>query len=49
MQRIGFVVFPSFQAMGLAVVSTFGFANLSKEEKVYEVLLLSEGGGPVQA
>jgi transcriptional regulator GlxA family with amidase domain len=49
MQRIGFVVFPNFQAMGLAVVSTFEFANLTKEENVYEVRLLSEAGGPVRA
>jgi transcriptional regulator GlxA family with amidase domain len=49
MQRIGFVVFPNFQAMGLAVISTFEFANLAKGEKVYEVVVLSEAGGPVRA
>jgi transcriptional regulator GlxA family with amidase domain len=49
MQRIGFVVFPNFQAMGLAVISTFEFANLTKGEKVYDVVVLSEAGGPVRA
>src|ERR1700682_3652411 len=49
MQRIGFVVFPNFQAMGLAVISTFEFANLTKGEEVYEVVVLSEAGGPVRA
>jgi transcriptional regulator GlxA family with amidase domain len=49
MQRVGFVVFPNFQAMGLAVISTFEFANLAKGEQVYEVVLLSETGGPVRA
>jgi transcriptional regulator GlxA family with amidase domain len=49
MQRVGFVVFPNFQAMGLAVISTFEFANLAKGEEVYEVVLLSEAGGPVRA
>jgi transcriptional regulator GlxA family with amidase domain len=49
MQRIGFVVFPNFQAMGLAVISTFEFANLTKGEEVYEVVVLSEAGGPIRA
>jgi transcriptional regulator GlxA family with amidase domain len=49
MQRVGFVVFPNFQAMGLAIISTFEFANLAKGEQVYEVALLSEIGGPVRA
>jgi transcriptional regulator GlxA family with amidase domain len=49
MQRVGFVVFPNFQAMGLAVISTFEFANLTKGEEVYEVLVLSEAGGPIRS
>src|SRR5580704_675498 len=49
MQHVGFVVFPNFQAMGLAVISTFEFANLAKGEQVYKVVLLSEDGGPVRA
>jgi len=38
MQHVGFVVFPNFQAMGLAVISTFEFANLAKGEQVYKVV-----------
>src|SRR3984893_2085465 len=49
MQHVGFVVFPNFQAMGLAVISTFEFANLAKGEQAYKVVLLSETGGPVRA
>jgi transcriptional regulator GlxA family with amidase domain len=49
MQHIGFVVFPNFQAMGLAIISTFEFANLARGEQVYNVVLLSESGGPVRA
>jgi len=47
MQRVGFVTFPSFGAMGLAMLSTFEHANLTKGEQVYEVTLLSETGGLV--
>ena len=49
MQRIGFVTFSSFGAMGLAMLSTFEHANLTKGEQFYEVTLLSESGGPVRS
>jgi len=49
MQRIGFVVFPGFQVMGLAVISAFEFANMHLGEPAYEVHLLSENGGTVRA
>ena len=49
MQRIGFVVFPGFQVMGLAVISAFEFANVHLGKPVYEVQLLSENGGTVRA
>ncbi|HLZ65972.1 MAG TPA: GlxA family transcriptional regulator [Aliidongia sp.] len=49
MQRIGFIVFPGYQVMGLAVISVFEFANMTAGEPVYEVRLLSEAGGPVRA
>jgi transcriptional regulator GlxA family with amidase domain len=49
MQRIGFVTFPNFGAMGLAALSTFEHANLAKGERVYKVTLLSETGGPVRS
>lgn len=47
MLPVGFVTFPNFGAMGLAALSTFEHANLTKGERVYEVTLLSETGGPV--
>ncbi len=47
MQRIGFVVYPGFQAMSLAAASAFEFANFTLERKVYEVRHLSETGGPI--
>jgi transcriptional regulator GlxA family with amidase domain len=49
MQRIGFVVFPGFQVMGLAVIAAFEFANVHLGKPVYEVHLLSENGGTVRA
>lgn len=49
MQRVGFVTFPNFGAMGLATLSTFDHANLTKGEQVYEVTLVSETGGPVRS
>ena len=49
MLHIGFVTFPDFGAMGLAALSTFEHANLAKGERVYEVTLLSETGGPMRS
>ncbi|HEY2621808.1 MAG TPA: GlxA family transcriptional regulator, partial [Dyella sp.] len=47
MHRVGFLVYPGFQAMSLAAVSAFEFANLTMERKVYEVRYVSETGGPI--
>jgi transcriptional regulator GlxA family with amidase domain len=47
MHRIGFVTFADFGAMGLAGLSTFEIANATKGERVYEITLLSETGGPM--
>ena len=49
MQRIGFVVFPGFNMMGLAVISAFEFANVHLGKPAYNVQLLSETGGIVRA
>jgi transcriptional regulator GlxA family with amidase domain len=49
MHRVGFVAFANFGAMGLAALSTFEHANLVKGEPVYEVTLLSQGGGSVRS
>src|SRR5262245_12114683 len=48
MQRIGFVVFPGINAIGLSAISVFEFANLEMDKPVYELRLLSEAGGPVR-
>jgi transcriptional regulator GlxA family with amidase domain len=45
--RIGFVVFPDFQVMSLAVVSAFEMANISLDEPFYNIRLMSEHGGLV--
>jgi len=47
MHAIGFVVYPNFQALGLAVASVFEYANLIRGERVYQFRVVSEQGGPV--
>ncbi|BCQ51881.1 GlxA family transcriptional regulator [Burkholderia gladioli] len=47
MHTVGFVVYPNFQALGLAVASVFEYTNLYKGERVYQFRLVSENGGPV--
>ena len=47
MLRLGVVLYPGFQVMGLAMTTVFEFANIAAGEAVYEVRLLSEHGGPV--
>src|SRR5579862_5540822 len=49
MQRVGIVVFPGFQVVSLAVLSAFEFANAAAPEPVYELHVLSEGGGTVRS
>lgn len=49
MHRIGFVIFPKFQVMSLAVITAFEVANLDVGEGAYEVHVLSEDGGPVRS
>lgn len=49
MHRIGFVVFPGFQLMGLAAMTAFEIANVVLNEPTYDVTLLSEHGGLVTA
>ncbi|MEB0091728.1 GlxA family transcriptional regulator [Pseudomonas sp. CCI4.2] len=46
-QRIGIILYPGFQALGLSVATVFEFANIATGEPTYEVTLLSENGGPV--
>lgn len=47
MQSIALVVRPDFQVMSLAALSAFEFANVVAEQKLYDIHLLSEHGGPV--
>jgi transcriptional regulator GlxA family with amidase domain len=47
MHTIGLVVYPNFQALGLAVASVFEYANLVRGERVYQFRLVSDEGGPV--
>lgn len=47
MQRIGFVVFPGYQVMAFAALSAFEIANQQAGKPVYDVHVLSEGGGPI--
>jgi transcriptional regulator GlxA family with amidase domain len=49
MQRVGFTVFPGFQAMSLGVLSVFEFANRENGEPIYDVRPLSETGGPIRS
>ena len=47
MQRIGFIVFPGFQAMTFAATSVFEFANITTGEPCYDIQTLSETGGAI--
>ncbi|HEY4352483.1 MAG TPA: GlxA family transcriptional regulator [Paraburkholderia sp.] len=48
MLRLGVVLFPGFQMMNLSVLTVFEFANRVADTPVYDLVLLSEEGGPVQ-
>jgi transcriptional regulator GlxA family with amidase domain len=48
MRRIGFIVLPGFQVVGLSASTVFEIANLHCETPAYEVQVLSEQGGSVQ-
>lgn len=47
MKRVGIVLFPGFQIMGLSLTTVFEFANFAAQEEVYALTLLSENGGGV--
>jgi transcriptional regulator GlxA family with amidase domain len=48
MQRIGFVAYPKFQVLSLCTVSVFECANMLAPEPLYDLLMLSETGGPIE-
>jgi transcriptional regulator GlxA family with amidase domain len=47
MHNVGLVVYPNFQALGLAVASVFEYANLLRGDGAYQFRVVSEEGGPV--
>jgi transcriptional regulator GlxA family with amidase domain len=49
MLKVGFVVSPNFQIMSPAALSAFEFANVTAQEKLYDIHLLSEAGGPISS
>ncbi|KNY22260.1 GlxA family transcriptional regulator [Methylobacterium sp. ARG-1] len=48
-RRVGLVLCPDFDFMGLAVTSPFAMANWYAGERLYDVRLLSEQGGRLRA
>src|SRR5438552_424945 len=48
MQRIGFIAYPDFQVLSLCTVSVFECANMLAPERLYELHMLSETGGPIR-
>ena len=49
MQRLGYIVAPGFQVMGVGAMSVFEFANLAAGERFYDVHLLSETGRSIRS
>jgi transcriptional regulator GlxA family with amidase domain len=47
MRKIGFLIYPGYQPMGLAVTSAFEIANEQAAEPVYDIRLVSKEGGAV--
>lgn len=47
MQRVAVIVMPGFQMMTLAALSVYEFANRHAGETLYDLTIVSEGGGPV--
>jgi len=47
MHRVGFIIYPGFSPMNLAVTSVFETANWRVSSEAYKVTLVSEHGGPV--
>jgi transcriptional regulator GlxA family with amidase domain len=47
MHTVGLLVYPNFQALGLAIASVFEYTNIFKGERVYQFRVVSEQGGPV--
>ena len=48
MRKIGFIIYPGYQPMGLASTTPFEMANRQAAEPLYEIRMLSMHGGPVR-
>jgi transcriptional regulator GlxA family with amidase domain len=48
MHRLGFVVYPGYSVIALAVVTVFEVANSVQNEQVYDIRFISESGGPIR-
>jgi len=48
MRQVGFILEDGFQAMGMAALSAFEFANIELGREAYRVAVMSEAGGPVR-
>jgi transcriptional regulator GlxA family with amidase domain len=48
MRKVGFIIYPGYQPMGLAVTAPFEIANRQAAEPVYDIRMLSKHGGPVR-
>jgi len=49
MRKIAIVVFPDFQAFGLATMAAFELANVETGTSYYDVSLVSETGGAIRS
>ncbi|MBV7538044.1 GlxA family transcriptional regulator [Duganella sp. sic0402] len=49
MKRIGLVIYPGFQALDMAALTVFEFANTLLPEPLYELATVSVDGGPVRS
>ncbi|MBF7015045.1 GlxA family transcriptional regulator (plasmid) [Novosphingobium resinovorum] len=48
MRKVGFVIHPGYSPITLAISTVFEIANLQDSTPVYDVVMLSAGGGPVR-
>ena len=48
MRKVGFIIYPGYQPMGVAVTSPFEIANAQAAEPVYDIRMLSKHGGLVR-
>jgi transcriptional regulator GlxA family with amidase domain len=48
MRRVGFVVYPGYSIMALAVVTVFETVNLFEQNPQYDLHFISQAGGPVR-